>query len=72
MDYRKAVLKSEIQRLENENNALRKELELLQKAADPAEGFISDVALMPQLDQEIRDKALKHREALRAAIKLMV
>jgi len=69
---KKAALGFEIERLRQELAARRKEIHELLVAADPAEGFLSDVALMSQLDQKVRDKALRHREALRASIRMML
>ena len=70
MGNKKALLEAQIRLLTNENEARRKEIMKLHQAADPAEGFLSEVALMPQLDQKVRDAALKHREALRESIEM--
>jgi hypothetical protein len=62
---KKAALRFEIERLRQEIGARQKAMGELYVAADFAEGFLTKLALMSQLDQEIRDKALKHSEAIR-------
>jgi len=63
------TLKDANKRLAFHNRSLQEEVEKLRDAADRAEGFLFAVSLMPQLGPKVQEVALRHHEALRAAMK---